>query len=73
MRLLVRRHGSGRSCFSLSKLLKFSQNVVVMLREVANDPRIGEQLTKIAIGEHKIEMIGALGLLGDSELPLEVD
>ena len=37
-------HGSGRSCFHLSELLKFGQNVTVMLREVAHHPRIAEQL-----------------------------
>jgi hypothetical protein len=32
-------HGSGRNSFDLSKLLKFSQNVVMMQRELAYHPR----------------------------------
>ena len=38
----------------------------MMLREVAHHPRIAEQFAEIAIGQHKVEMVGAVGFLGDS-------
>ena len=33
-----------------------------MLREITYHPRIAEQLAEVAIGQHKIEMVGAIGL-----------
>ncbi len=36
-----------------------------MLGEVPEDTRIAEKLREVALGQYQIEMVGAVGLLGD--------
>jgi len=56
----------------LGKFLKLGQYLALMLREITHHPRIAEQRTKIAIDQHKIEMIGPIMLFGDPEFTFEV-
>ena len=54
-------------------LMKFSQNLAMMLREVAYHPRIANYLAEVTNRHNKIEMVGAVGLLGDPKLTLQID
>src|SRR5260370_40002867 len=52
---------SRRSRLELRNLLKLAQDLLLMLRQVARDPRVGEQLGQVPLCQHEIEMVIALG------------
>jgi hypothetical protein len=53
-------HESGSSRLPFNQLLKFGQDVVVMQRKIPDHPGICEKLPDVSVGQHKIEMIGAV-------------
>ena len=65
--------GSRRSNLSPSEFLEFSENVVVMLHEIAKYSRVTKQFPDVPIRQNEIEVVGAIGFLGDPEFALQAD
>lgn len=51
--------------------MKFRQKVLVVLRKIASDTRVREELRHISLGDHQSEAVLAVGLLGQFERPFE--
>ncbi|WP_119419664.1 hypothetical protein [Desertibaculum subflavum] len=45
--------------------MELAQDLLLVLGEVPEDTRIAEKLREVALGQYQIEMVGAVGLLGD--------
>ena len=72
--LIIRWHWSLPSCRcpKLSYLLKFSENFGMTFGEMMNDTHVFDQATKIPSRQDKIEVIGAIFLLDQFELTIEI-
>ena len=58
----------GRGCLCFGNLLKFKQQLLVILGEIANSTAIAKELADIPVGQNQIEVVCTIGLLRDLEL-----
>ena len=65
MRILVLQRGAFDNC------LKFPTQVLMMLREVAGDPRIGEEPGNVAGREDELKHFVSVGLLDGLQITLK--
>lgn len=64
--------GSGGRRLLIFDLNELRQDVFVVLLEVTGDPFIADEPTDVSLGKHEFEMIGAVRLLNEPELPIQV-